>query len=304
MLEHHFEDLANNPDGGSILTHQLQTIIDRLNDFIGDNQDNVSTISTTVINHETRITVIEDGPTDINDFTNEKIWTPINLDPSIMSMAFTSGGINLWGLKEKGNPLSEDLFAGLFSRFKVYPNNETGLLSVKVYFDNYVAPTDIKAAGSGLFIFGIILAPNHPGFLTAGDSGVVGGFGRFTNSTECDFILTEYNNRNYFQTFFQNSTDFTVADGANFNIEMNFGARTLIVGTTRSWGLLNMKISGDNGISPETLTVTGSDTSNPYSALAAMTGLRVGLGLWPIHNSNVGAARLKRFEIGNGYALL
>ncbi len=245
-------------------------------------------------------------PTTWGDFTDGAIWVPENLDPAIMSMTSAAGGVTLTGLKANGNPISEDLFAGLMSRFRLYPETDTGLLSVKASFDSYIVPTDLLAAASNkLFLYGILIAYDFPATNSAGNSNFVFGFGRATSGTTLDFIVANYNVSNYFQTVYANSTDFTVTDGASFTLTLNFGPRTLLAGSTRSWGLLNVVLTGDHGITGETLTITASDASNPYGALPlGMKGFRVALGLWPAHNSNVGSARLTNFEIVHGFGLL
>jgi hypothetical protein len=112
-----------------------------------------------------------------------------------------------------------------------------------------------------------------------------------------DAIVAAFNLRNYPQSIYYNTANVSPGNGASFTITQNWGPRTLSAGTIRSWGMLSTVFSGTSGMPNETASNFGGDTYTPYGMLPAMLGFRVALGLWPVHNSNVGSVRLTGFSL-------
>jgi hypothetical protein len=137
-LEQRFEDLKKK-DAGSMLTHQLQTILDRLNSFIGDNQDAVEQIQNdiTIINQTTIINT--EVPTVINDFRPDAgVWIPLNYKSSAfdnVKKTYDSDGsltIEQTSGITYGNVMEG--LVGVLSRFRLFPN-ENGKITIRAKYD-------------------------------------------------------------------------------------------------------------------------------------------------------------------------
>jgi hypothetical protein len=245
------------------------------------------------------IGVSTDKPTTYSNFTDIKKWHRFNSDPTSARMTLSSGGVSISGIRAAA-PICLDIFVGVSSEGRLFPSHDTGLLTIRCNFDSYVQPLNPTEDANNV-LFGIMFAQDFPGFQSAGAQGVFGGLGQAGSAGgQRRFILSRNSNATTMQSISAQSSSLLITNGAKFSITFYFGAQSLLVGTSRSYGLKSVVFDGDNGISQETFASFGTDTSRPMGMLAFTKGVRVALGMWPQQGSMISSARLVSFQLIEG----
>lgn len=279
-LESHFTDLTDK-DAPSLLNHQLVTIIDRINRFIGDNQDNVGTISQSIINHETRIEVIENPPIVFGDFTDSRLWHKhnfpwsnliVNKDSFIVSSNVTTS------LTFSAN---YQPFAGLSFAPLVFPD-ANGEIDIRVRIsDLNVGPS----IGTSAICAGI-------GFLNPDIGEALWGMGKYAADTDPYIVYIRGSST------LDSATAFSVVEkiaGTYHTIRllMSSPRPTVYVGEWSSYYALND--------APLSATGLGSSPAHPITPRSCVRGFKIILGFQPNNTMNVGfSAKISNFEVVKG----